>query len=478
MRCKIATMVGSCLSSLFICSTANAIVITENVDAQALVDALIIPGSGITVTSSYLDTGIIGGAPSYNEVEVPNDEEVASYYEVEVPNEEVPPSMYDGNDGSGFQSGTFTNTSGTYGLPQQGGIVLSSGNVLDYADGSNTNDSFTTSYGTVTSEAQNSQLQAITGMTNHYDPVELGFTFDVGDDVTTLSFIATFGSEEFPEFVGSSYIDGFGMYVNGSNVAGAQESGASDNDPLHPININHTDFAAVEGTELDGVLAPNGIPMVRFDVAVEPGSTGNTFELLLADASDHILDTTIYLSSFGNFDAENGASEFTPLMPDTSNPTNADGEYVFVLPEVIEEGEVIWFDPDVATGYYYSTDGLFASVTAPSLASVADQDGYQIAYNDGVNDIVATLLASQTLVFSTPVSEFTLTGIDSLLMLDPDDSTSFVTGVTFDTSVAATYITQDAITTYVNDATDVPEPPFLYAFIVFALAGILKRRKH
>lgn len=464
MKNKITTVVGACLSSLMVCSAANAIEITASSDAQALVDSLIIPNSGITIDNAYLDFGVISeGGEFEGGGEEPS---IATFSDGDVNNDDV------NNDA--FQAGTFTNSSNVYGLPSEGGIILSTGDVNDYGDGPNTAGGFTTSFGTAATDAQNTLLRTdVTNQSQHYDPVELGFTFDVSEDVSTLSFIATFGSEEFPEFVNSEYIDGFGMFVNGVNVAGAQETGAQSGDNLLPININHPNFSAIEGTELNGVLAPNGIPLLRFDVPVVPGSTGNTFELIIADASDSSYDTTVYLSSFGNFDAENGESEFTPIMP--SNPTNDEGEFVFDLPELIEDGETIWIDPDIATGYTYTTDGLFASVTAPSLASVPDPNGYQITFNDGSGEITIDLGAGEEFVFGKSIKEFTLEGIDISLMLDPDDSTAFVTGISFDdTSLTkATWVSQKAITTYV----DVPEPPFTFAFMLFVVTGMLIKRK-
>ncbi len=385
--------------------------------------------------------------------------------------------------GTGAQAGIFTNDSGVYGLPSQGGIVFSSGNVEDYQDGPNTSSGNTGIAGTTANDEQNAILSEITGQEFHFDPVQLDISFDVDESVDTISFIASFGSEEFPEFVGSSFIDGFALLLNGENVAGALPTGGEPGvDPLLPININHPDIQAVEGTELDGVLAPNNIPLVRFDIPVEPNSTGNTFTLLLADTSDSVLDTTIFLSSFGNFDSDSGESEFTPILPDPSNPTNEDGDFVFVLPEV-EAFETIFIDPDVATGYTYTattTDpnnpALFASVTAPSPLSVNDTDGYTLVYLDG-NGIEQSrsLAPSETFVFPTPVEFFTITGIDPILALDPTLPDVFVTGVSFSNSASAgTFgVLQDPITTFVGD---VPEPNSL-ALIGLSLFGTLAYRR-
>ena len=424
----------SAISALLVSNLSHAIVISTTTNASDLTDKLIIPNSGLTVTSSSL-TGATG------------------------------------------QAGVYTNLDGVYGLPTEGGIAFSSGDVADYAAGPNSYASNSTNFGNPASTSQNAILSEITGQSIHFDPVELNITFDVDNNVNTVSFIGAFGSEEYPEFVNSSFIDGFVLLLNDENVAGAQPTGAQPGDPLLPLQINHPDFTSVSGTELDGLIAPNGSPLLRFDIPVEPGSTGNTFTMLLADASDDSLDTTVYLSSFGNFDSNNGESEFTPLMPDPSNPTNDEGGFVFELPEV-EANEIVWIDPDVSTGYVYDATGggLFASVTAPTLASVNDPDGYILSYlNQSGIEVFETLLAGQTYSFPDPVGTFTISGIDESLMLDPTDPLAFVTGLSF--SAAGQFgVTQSPITVFVDDGTTaaVPEPSTL-SILALSLFGLHRR---
>lgn len=471
------------LSVLFSAQYANAIVIESSDSAEFLTDALFINNSGLTITDQSL-SGQFG------------------------------------------QAGVYINNSGTYGLPSAGGIVFSTGQVIDYVDGPN--EFIENGFGLVesplppsdngneleaqfsnnpvdyfeqveaneggneqsgpedggadeyvpqnpASAAQNTILTPITGQAEHFDAVQLDITFDVSDDVNTVSFIAAFGSEEFPGYVDSDYTDGFALLLNGANVAFAPVAELAVDGVFAPISIDHPDFEAIEGTELNGLLAPNGIPLLQFDIPVEPGSTGNTFTMLLADASDDALDTTVYLSSFGNFDVENGESEFTPLMPDEDVEVGEESEFVFTLPEV-EAGETIWFDPDVSTGYTYTAGngGQFASVTAPTLLSVNDADGYLITFTDslGVEETKA-LMAGQTLDFPFPVTTFTLTGINEDLMLDPTDPTAFVTGVSFEDTGSYT-VSQAAI---ITSTTSVPAPSSIAIFLL-SLVGISLTRKH
>ncbi|MER5174001.1 choice-of-anchor L domain-containing protein [Thioclava kandeliae] len=375
---------------------------------------------------------------------------------------------------SGSQVATYSNTSGTYGLPVTG-IALSSGNVANYGD-EYTGEGSTPSGASATA-AQNALLTPITGQANHYDVAQL--TIDFIPTVSLMTFFATFGSMEWPTYVGSSFIDGFGLYVNGVNVAGAVATGGT---ATQAININHPDMTSVAGTSLNGILAPNANPVLQFDVPVVIGEV-NTFDIILADASDSVLDTTVYLSSFVSTESpsENGTgqNEFSPFLP--SNPPDPEtSEYVITLPVPPEENVTFWIDPPIAVGYVYEvSEGVFSTLTMPSLATVPDTDGYTLT----INGLDYAILPSQTLdLFAlglTDVTSFTLSGIDPTLMLDPDNASAFPLGVSLasltgsEVSFTMTPVTVD------YNLSAVPLPASL-PLLLCGLAGLqlIRRRKH
>ncbi len=189
------------------------------------------------------------------------------------------------SNGPGVAStGTFTNI---YGLAS--GAVITSGNAADYGSGPNTSGSFTTGYNVAATAAQNVLLNPLTnGNPNHFDVTELDLTFTVDPGVSNIFFNVAFGSEEYPVYVGSQYVDAFGLYLNGTNIAFVGGL---------PVNIDHPCFTALAGTELNGVLACNNNPVNTFSGAVHSGT--NTLTFIIADTSDAVLDTTAYIGALG-----------------------------------------------------------------------------------------------------------------------------------------------------------------------------------
>jgi uncharacterized repeat protein (TIGR01451 family) len=184
-------------------------------------------------------------------------------------------------------------TNSTYGL-SRGGVVFSTGNVRVYQTGPNNSMMTSTAFGRAANLEQEDLLTPITGFGiadfNHFDATLFEVRFDMLPGYDRVEFQVVFGSEEFPE-VAVPFLDGFGIYLNGTNIAFAGGQ---------PINVLHPDMATLPGvtTELDGVLAPGGNPILTFSAPVPAGSSNNVLTFVLADTSDATIDTTVFVSSF------------------------------------------------------------------------------------------------------------------------------------------------------------------------------------
>ncbi len=123
--------------------------------------------------------------------------------------------------------GYFTN--GLPGLDFAEGIIMSTGNVHD-APGPNSSGSTST----INSSGSDPQLQALMPGYTINDATVLQFDFIPASN--TLEFQYVFGSEEYPEFVNSSFNDVFAFFLSGPNPGGG--------------NYNNVNIALVPGTSI------------------------------------------------------------------------------------------------------------------------------------------------------------------------------------------------------------------------------------
>lgn len=189
------------------------------------------------------------------------------------------------------QTGTFESTPDehghrVYGL-DRGGVVLSTGDVSEYASGS--------------SDCESTMLICTNGRSDHdrfdkffpeneapntyHDIAEVRVGFESCVDQRIVLELA-FGSKEFEEYSNpDQFPDSAVILLDGENIAtpGGEILRVTPRPDSMPI----------EGTPLDGVRVVDGSPLLRFVVPVEAGV--HTLELIIFDANDQQLDSTLYL---------------------------------------------------------------------------------------------------------------------------------------------------------------------------------------
>lgn len=185
--------------------------------------------------------------------------------------------------------GTFTNGSSVGGGFFDQGIIMSSGTATD-AEGPNSADNTTTNFST----SGDSDLDSLTtGSTNDAAVFEIDFTSDGGD----LAFNFIFASEEYNEFVGTSFNDVFGFFLNGTNIA--KIPGTND-----PVTINNVNNSSNSGVFNDNDPSDTNTPFdIEYDgftdtftaQASNLPSGQNTLKLAVADTSDSILDSAVFV---------------------------------------------------------------------------------------------------------------------------------------------------------------------------------------
>ena len=221
--------------------------------------------------------------------------------------------------GSDGQTSTFDSLDLGNGLTMGAGVLLTSG------DGTPPESNTQSNYSESHSGAGDSELTAVAqaafegaGETNDANILEL--MLNVTDtSVTSVAIDLIFGSDEYPEFADSSYVDVAAVTSNGSNYGlfsnGKPLSIISDN-----INFGGITDNASQPIEYDGLTQ-------RLTVLVPVSSGDNTIRIGVADTGDFIYDSGLFIS---NLRVQEGESQGVKL--EVASPDNG-GEVGSAFPD-------------------------------------------------------------------------------------------------------------------------------------------------
>jgi hypothetical protein len=204
--------------------------------------------------------------------------------------------------GDATAAGLFDDPAASVGLAR--GIVMSTGHVHDVI-GPNTSPAKGSDLG----QPGDTQLNAVlNGQTTH-DAASLTVDFTPTNPQLAINYV--FASEEYEEYVGTQFNDVFAFFVNGVNCA------------LTPGTVNPITVNTVNPGSNPFFYVPNDAPTydTQFDgftvvltcrAAVNPG-VKNTLRLVIADTSDSIYDSGVFLQANGV--SSNPIGPLQPISP-------------------------------------------------------------------------------------------------------------------------------------------------------------------
>ena len=206
--------------------------------------------------------------------------------------------------GDAGAAGLFDDPAASVGLAR--GVVMSSGLVHDVIGPNEASDT-----GEDLGQPGDSQLDALlpAGQTTQ-DAASLTVEFTPTNPQLAINYV--FASEEYEEYVGSQFNDVFAFFVNGTNCALTPGTAA----PITVNTINPGSNALFYVPNDDGTYDTDfdGFTVVlTCRAAVNPG-VKNTLRLVIADTSDGILDSGVFLQASGV-----SSNPIGPLQPITPN---------------------------------------------------------------------------------------------------------------------------------------------------------------
>jgi hypothetical protein len=203
------------------------------------------------------------------------------------------------------------------------------------------------------------------------------------------------------------------------------------------LGIGHTSYQIPSG-----VLEENHPYLIR--AMVEATDTGTYFGETISRAESYF--------DFTPLEENEPDQVFLPTVGPDPDPNDEFGS-AFMFDINVEEGIPCFIDPDIAIGYDYATGEedtvKFASVTLPEVGD----NLYDLYLFNGSEFYLEQkdLPAGFTYVFDpSGVERFRVLGITKAAELSPDDTTAFITELTF-TGTGRFTGTQTPITVFIND---------------------------
>jgi len=336
--------------------------------------------------------------------------------------------------GAPAAAGTFTGGLAA-GLGIESGVILSSG-AIENVIGPNDSTGKTTTL----SVPGDADLDSLVSPFTTKDATILEFDFVAESSNFAIRYV--FGSEEYKEYVGSSFNDVFGFFLDGANiayVAGSASELVSINSINHLKNTAYYIDNPAGPTAFDTQL--DGFTTILFAVAtVTPGTTHH-IKLAIADTSDSILDSVVVLQAGGITGSPMRTLVATPRQSFVWDGTEVTFEVdAYGLPPNVPfqlsagnlpAGATISFDPDVLeradNGTTHTQATLnFAPGTFPrdySIDLLADAEGYSTVRGTALITLGCT--PPIILAIDQPASRTMLPGTTATIEVNPSGSGPF-----------------------------------------------------
>ena len=210
-----------------------------------------------------------------------------------------------------------------------------------------------------------------------FDVSVLEFDFVPWSD--TLSFKFVFGSEEYPEYVGSQYNDVFGFFLSGINPQGgyyenqnmALIPGTNEIVSINSLNAGNNSDYYIDNTDGSTIQFDGFTTLLNVRCSVVPMTTYH-IKMAICDVSDYKFDSGVFIES-QSFTTNLAYS----MTIDTVLYTNIPNNYYYCADRVIEFNTITEWEYDDVTWYF----GDGTSSFGPEATHVYEEDGFYNVMN-------------------------------------------------------------------------------------------------
>lgn len=243
---------------------------------------------------------------------------------------------------------------GNTNLGVQAGIFISSGNVFS-AVGPNTQGGTSENLGL----AGDADLDALSTAST-FDAVTI--EMDIAATESELVFSYVFGSEEYPEFVGSAFNDIFAFFISGPGIDGWQNialiPGTTDPVAINSVNGNMNSDYFVDNTGGQDVEFDAYTTELTAQIAVVPGETYGV-KIVVADAGDSVFNSGIFLGVASLCGEENLQPQNVTDISVDGNTVTFDNQTKYVSSHLWDFGDGTTSTDRIPEPHTYAEDGTY-----------------------------------------------------------------------------------------------------------------------
>jgi hypothetical protein len=289
--------------------------------------------------------------------------------------------------GNNAQIGLFYDMQNLTGIGN--GVILSSGNVKDII-GTNDTSSNTTSF---SNSQQDPDLSPVVNGSNVNDLAFIELSFIPTSNQIEFEFV--FGSEEYLEYVGSSFNDVGAIFVNGVNCSLINGNPTS----VNAINNNSNSADFIDNSTGTIQIEADGLTLAQTcNAALNPGIE-NTVKIAVADVGDTVLDSWFFVKGGGTVEQVNPSSIGDIVFIDANGNNvqdNNEAGLAGVIVELYEDnGNGIFDDGDILVNTTTTGNNgayTFQNVNPDNYLVVINQNSLANNYQSQAEFLVEILL--------------------------------------------------------------------------------------